>query len=194
MKSDLDMLRHARSAKDFPEIGLEEDEFVELAIHRSPVYVILIWAGELLVAIFLLVILMLLFTGSMDYFFPVDANGKSFIYLLTYIIAGVVLIGGLVTTHVHRNNKLFVTNRRLIQLEMKSLFAKSTNVIDLISIEDASFKQSGIFEYILKTGTLRMSTVGDETTYTFKYMDIPTNELEIISHLVHVEKDRRKKG
>ena len=37
-----------------------------------------------------------------------------------------------------------------------------------------------------------MSTIGDETTYTLKYVDTPTDELEIITHLVHVEKERAK--
>ena len=62
------------------------------------------------------------------------------------------------------------------------------NVIDLVSVEDVSFKQSGLFEHLFEVGTLRMSTIGDETTYIFKYLDTPTDELEIITHYVHVEK------
>ena len=33
-----------------------------------------------------------------------------------------------------------------------------------------------------------MSTIGDETTYIFKYLDTPTDELETITHYVHIEK------
>ena len=33
-----------------------------------------------------------------------------------------------------------------------------------------------------------MSTIGDETTYVFKYLDTPTDELETITHFVHIEK------
>ena len=39
-----------------------------------------------------------------------------------------------------------------------------------------------------------MSTVGDETTYTFKYVDTPTDELEKITHLVHMEKEKTKES
>ena len=34
-------------------------------------------------------------------------------------------------------------------------------------------------------GVLRMSTVGDETTYTLKYVDTPHDEVKTISHLVY---------
>ncbi|MBQ6605362.1 hypothetical protein IJH66_00005, partial [Candidatus Saccharibacteria bacterium] len=57
-------------------------------------------------------------------------------------------------------------------------------------IEDVSFKQSGIFDYLFKIGTIRMSTVGDETTYTFPFVDTPTDEVEMIAHLIHLSKDR----
>ena len=93
--------------------------------------------------------------------------------------------------HVYSNNKLFVTNKRIIQRSQSTLFASSTNIIDLVSIEDVSFKQSGLLEHILKVGTLRMSTIGEETTYTFKYVDTPIDELETITHLVHVEKQEK---
>ena len=62
------------------------------------------------------------------------------------------------------------------------------NVIDLVSVEDVSFKQAGLFEHLFEVGTLRMSTIGDETTYIFKYLDTPTDELETITHYVHIEK------
>jgi hypothetical protein len=61
----------------------------------------------------------------------------------------------------------------------------------LVSIEDVSFKQSGIMEHLIKVGTLRMSTIGEETTYIFKYVDTPIDELETITHLVHVEKQEK---
>lgn len=38
-----------------------------------------------------------------------------------------------------------------------------------------------------------MSTVGDETTYTFKYVNTPKEELDMITHLVHMEKEKTKR-
>ena len=120
-----------------------------------------------------------------------DQSSRAFFSVIIDVIFGVVLICALISMNVYQNNKLFITNKRIIQQSQASLFASSTNVIDLVSIEDVSFKQTGLFEHLLKIGTLRMSTIGEETTYTFKYVDTPINELETITHLVHVEKQEK---
>lgn len=193
MKSDLAKLRHARSVKDFPDINLEADEYMKLAICRSPIMIVLIWAGEALAIVGLFALLIFLQRNSTSGpVFQLDQNRQSFLLLCIYVLMGVTLIAGLISTHVYRRNKIFITNKRLIQQTATSLFISSTNIIELVSIEDVSFKQSGIIDYIFKIGTLRMSTVGEETTYTLKYVDSPNNELEVITHLVHVEKERDK--
>jgi hypothetical protein len=120
-----------------------------------------------------------------------DAASKGFFGIIIDIVFGVILISAIVSMHVYSNNHLFVTNKRIIQKAQSSLFSSSTNVIDLVSIEDVSFKQSGIMEHLIKVGTLRMSTIGEETTYIFKYVDTPIDELETITHLVHVEKQEK---
>lgn len=187
MKSDLAKLRHARSKKDFPDISLEENEYVVLKIKRSGIVPVLVWSGVILSAIFFIALNIIVANASTG-MFAINSASKGFFSIILDVVFGVVLIAALISSNVYSNNKLFVTNKRIIQKTQASLFASSTNVIDLISIEDVSFKQSGLFENILKVGTLRMSTIGDETTYTFRYVDTPIDELEVITHLVHVEK------
>lgn len=191
MKSELLKLRHARSKKDFPNIKLEENEYVVLKIKRSSVVPILVWAGVILSAIFFIALNILVSRINSNPFFTLDAASKGFFSIVIDIVFGVVIIAALIGMHVYSSNCLFVTNKRIIQQSQTSLFSSSTNVIDLVSIEDVSFKQSGIWEHLIKVGTLRMSTIGEETTYTFKYVDTPIDELEIITHLVHVEKDEK---
>lgn len=191
MKSDLAKLRHARSKKDFPDISLEENEYVVLKIKRSGIIPVLVWSGVILSAVFFIALNIIIMKASTG-MFAMNSASKGFFSLVLDVVFGVVLIAALVSSYVYSNNKLFVTNKRIIQKTQASLFASSTNVIDLISIEDVSFKQSGIMEHLLKVGTLRMSTVGDETTYTFKYVDTPIDELEVITHLVHVEKQENE--
>lgn len=191
MKSDLAKLRHARSKKDFPDISLEENEYVVLKIKRSGIIPILVWTGVILAAIFFIT-LNIMIANSAFGIFTMNASARGFFTIVLDVIFGVILIAALISMNVYSNNKLFVTNKRVIQKTQASLFSSSTNVIDLISVEDVSFKQAGLFEHILRIGTLRMSTVGDETTYTFKYVDTPIDELEIITHLVHVEKQENE--
>ncbi|MBR0403495.1 PH domain-containing protein [Candidatus Saccharibacteria bacterium] len=195
MKKDLVRLRHARSTKDFPGLKLESDEYVELAIKRSPVGLILIWTGEAIGFLVMAVLLtFMMHGGEGNIVGSLPASGKSFMYFVIYVLMAATLIAGIIGSHVHRGNTLYITNHRAIQNSVDSLMSKSTNVIELSKIEDVSFNQRGLFEYVFKLGTIRMSTIGDETTYTFRLVDTPTDELEVISHLIHIEKNRIGRG
>lgn len=195
MKQELIKLHHARSKKDFPELRLEENEYVELAIRRSKLGLIFIWGAAIVGYLALLVALVFLQSGAMEGS-TVNLSGfaKSYLYLIILILFGIITISALVGSKVYENNRLYVTNKRLIHHQANSLFSKSVNIIELLSIEDVSFKQENIGDHIFKLGTIRMSTVGDETTYTFKYVNTPKDELDMITHLVHVEKEKTKRN
>ena len=168
-------------------ISLEAGERIVLEIKRTKIIPILIFAGACLTSILLFALYILISAGN-SFIFALDASGRAFFLLVISIVLGTVWIATLISLNVYTTNKLFVTNKRLIQRVANSLFDTAMNVIDLVSVEDVSFKQSGLFEHLFEVGTLRMSTIGDETTYIFKYLDTPTDELEIITHYVHVEK------
>lgn len=193
MKKDLVKLHHARSAKDFPELKLEENEYIELIIKRSPIGMVLIWGAVVLASIILFVSSFIISFGNTDGLaLGMDDSAKFYLQMIIVAIFSTVVVCGIIGSRVYKGNILYVTNKRLFQCNTTSLFSSSTNVIDLVSIEDASFKQSGILEYLFKIGTIRMATIGEETTYTFKYVDTPTDELSVISHLIHVEKEKYK--
>ncbi len=168
-------------------ISLEVGERIVLEIKRTKIIPILIFAGACLASVLLFALYILINAGN-SFIFALDASGRAFFLLVISIVLGTVWIATLISLNVYTTNKLFVTNKRLIQRVANSLFDTAMNVIDLVSVEDVSFKQSGLFEHLFEVGTLRMSTIGDETTYIFKYLDTPTDELETITHFVHIEK------
>lgn len=168
-------------------ISLETGERIVLEIKRTKIIPILIFAGACLASILLFALYILINAGN-SFVFALDTNGRAFFLLVIAIVLGTVWIATLISLNVYTTNKLFVTNKRLIQRVANSLFDTAMNVIDLVSVEDVSFKQAGLFEHLFEIGTLRMSTIGDETTYIFKYLDTPTDELETITHYVHIEK------
>ena len=168
-------------------ISLEVGEQIVLEIKRTKIIPILIFAGACLASILLFALYILINAGN-SFVFALDTNGRAFFLLVIAIVLGTVWIATLISLNVYTTNKLFVTNKRLIQRVANSLFDTAMNVIDLVSVEDVSFKQAGLFEHLFEVGTLRMSTIGDETTYIFKYLDTPTDELETITHYVHIEK------
>lgn len=190
MDEGLVKIRHARSKKDFPFLKLEKDEYVEFAFRRSKLCLFAIFGGVAAGLILILIAFLVVVMGK-D---ALDEMGRNFLHIiLTCLVAAAVLIG-LVALVIYRGNRLFITNRRVIQMVMKSPVVTSVNMIDLSSIEDASFHQSGLIQKIFRYGTFRLSTVGDETTYTFPYSDISPSELKAVSELVTEAKKKSKKS
>ena len=178
------------------DIKLEQDEKIELLIRRSPLGYFVIWSGVIVSMLLLALAIVLIpnFAAGLDggMLFEFNQSAVAYLYLIAMVFLLLVGAGGAIATFVYKNNFLYVTNKRLIHVSTTSLFSSSTNVIDLKSIEDASFSQAGILQHIFRLGTIRMSTVGDETTYTFRYVDTPTDELSQITHLIHKEKNQKK--
>lgn len=188
MNENLVKIRHERSKKDFPGLILGDNEYVEMAFKRAKICLFLIISGTMLGAI--VVLLALLFVLLMDY--PLDEMGKNFLFVVLFVLLGVTVIVGLVAIIIYSGNRLFITNERVIQYIKNSILSSSVNTIDLSSVEDVSFHKNGIMQNLFKYGTLRLATVGDETTYTFKYVNVSVKEVEAISKMVSDAKAAKK--
>lgn len=188
MDDGLAKIRHDRSRKDFPFLKLEDDEYVEFAFSRAKTFLFLMYGGLTIgLGAILLAFLLVLFRQS-----ALDEMGRNFLYIILTTLLVVVLVASSFVAMLYRGNRLFVTNKHAIQLTMKSPVSRSENIIDLISIEDASYSQSGIVQTICHYGTFRLATVGDETTYTFPYASVSSNELKAVSKLLTEAKKAKK--
>ena len=188
MDEGLARIRHARSKKDFPFLKLEDDEYVEFAFKRSKLCLLAIFGGVALGLIILLLVFLFILLGQNS----LDEMGRNFMYIILACLVVAALLIGLVALIVYRGNRMFITNKHVIQMVMKSPVATSVNIIDLSSIEDASFHQNGLMQRLFGYGVFRLSTVGDETTYTFPYSDISPAELNAISKLITESKKKLK--
>lgn len=88
MKKELSQIKHARSAKEFPNIDLAEDEYVILDIERSKLGIIVIWfmVGFLAIALTTAVILLSNTAAIENSYFNINATSKG------YLILGVVAL------------------------------------------------------------------------------------------------------
>lgn len=188
MNEGLAKIRHERSKKDFSGLPLNENEYVELAFKRARVCLWLIVGGTALGVIMILLAILLTFLAWSS----LDEMGQNFLFIILYALLAATIIIGIVAWIIYRGNQFFVTNERVIQLIRNSLVSSSVNTISLSSIEDVSFRKDGILQNLFKYGTLRLATVGDETTYTFKYADVTAKEMEAISKLVIDAKEHGK--
>lgn len=196
MKKELEKLRHARSAKDFPNIDLQEDEHVVLSMSRTKLGLLGIWFFAAIILILLTTILVVMINNPTvsEFLNAVGSESAKYLYIIIGLAYFIILMVAIFSHIVYRDNKMYVTNKRAIQVIRTSLFSGSTNVIELQRIEDVSFKQQGMFDTIFNIGTLRMSTVGNETTYTFNLLDTPHDEVATISELVYESHRRNKKS
>lgn len=190
MDDNLAKIRHERSKKDFPSIAFEDGEYVEFAFSRARVCFLLIW-GITFTGIILVLAGFLFTLMSQD---KLDEMGLRFLFIILFALLAAILISGIVTSRVYRGNKIFITNMHVIQMVMNSPVSNSINIIDLSSVEDASFRQDTIMQKIFNYGTFRLATVGDETTYTFKYSDISPKELKEVTRLITEAKNKSKKS
>ena len=189
MDESLAKIRHERSVKDFPGVSFRDDEYVEYAFSRAK---ICLWG--ILIATFVgLVMILLAFLFVLLAQEQLDDMGRRFLFIVLFALLGAAIIICLVATKIYNGNRLFITNKRAIQLIMNTIVSSSVNVIDLSSIEDASFRQDTIIQRLFHYGTLRLATVGDETTYTFKYSDISPEELKGVSRLISIAKKSMRK-
>lgn len=187
MKIELSKVQHERSVKDFPEIDLESDEYVVLNIRRSRIGIAVIW-GVVALLVLTLSLIMIFFANSenaMNSVFSANSAAMRYLRLGVFALYAMFIFGGFIAKNIYDSNRIYVTNRRIIQKTRISVFANSTNIIELRRIEDVSFRQNTLADHIFHIGVLRMSTVGDETTYTLKHVDTPHDEVKMISHLVY---------
>ena len=196
MKKELEKLRHARSAKDFPNIDLYEDEHVVLLMTRTKLGLLGIWLFAALIFVLLTTLLIIIANNPnvIGFLNAVGSESVKYLYIIVGLAYFILLMVAIVSHIVYRDNKMYVTNKRAIQQIRTSLFSGSTNVIELFRIEDVSFKQNGFFDTVFNVGTLRMSTVGEETTYTFELLDTPHDEVATISRLVADSHKLNKSG
>lgn len=180
MDESLAKIRHERSKRDFPELNLEEDEYVEFAFRRARICLFMIFVGIFFSVVVILMAFLLAILGQP----MLDEMGKNFIFIILSALLAAAIIIGVIAIVIYRHNRIFVTNKHVIQVVMDSLVSTSVNVIDLISIEDASFHQNGILQTLFHYGTFRLATVGNETTYTFKYSDISSSDLNAVTKVI----------
>lgn len=188
MDESLVKIRHDRSKKDFPELKLDDDEYVEFAFKRAKVCLFAIFGGTFIGLILILLAFLVVLLGQS----MIDEMGKNFLFIILFALLAAALLIGLFALKVYNGNRLFITNKHAIQFIMMSPVSTSINIIDLFSIEDASFRQESFLQKMFHYGTLRLATVGDETTYTFTYSDITSEQLKAVTDLISNAKKRSR--
>lgn len=177
-------MKHDRSQSEYPGIDFDDDEYVEISVKRHGIGIALIWISEVVVGV-VIAILCAFLLWSDDSFVSLDERSRGFVSLALLAVMLLLFAFGIIGTRIFNSNKILVTNKRIIQRISHGLFDNTQQIIDLASVEDVSYRQSNIFQHLLGYGSVRMSTVGDETTYSLNFVLNPNEQVEKISDVVH---------
>lgn len=173
------MNKHEESLRKFPGVHLSKGEYVVMEVRRHPIGLLSIWfsMGLLVVA-----------TLALIPFYAMNRSGiasalsfsvekmpsEGAVTLLLMALAGVFVLGGLIAVYVYNGNLFYLTNESIIQYLQASIFSTKEQQINLVNIDDVSYKQQGILQQVLNYGTVRVSTEGDERNpYVFYFVARP---------------------
>ena len=182
--------KHEKSVQQYPNLNLSEGEYIILDIKRHPIGM-LIPTG---ISVFLVVMIMVFVM-----FYPSIARDAIIspmpsltdVFGVAMLLIGLVALGGAVSLWIYLQNHFYMTNESVIQEIQGSLFYRHEQTVSLGSIEDASFRQSGIIQTLFNYGTIRLSTEGEETTYIFNFVANPRKQIAIINNAIEDFKNGR---
>lgn len=182
--------RHRKAVAQYPHLNLSAGEYVILDIKRHPI-------GMLTSVSITIALLVAIFSFVVFYSSLYDSGISSIMLdpesVFTVAVAMSVLsvMGGALALWVYLQNQFFMTNESVIQYIQESPFGRHEQTVSLGSIEDASFRQTGVLQTILDYGTIRLSTEGEETTYVFRYVTSPKKQVAILNNAVEDFKNGR---
>lgn len=188
--SDENARRHNESVQRYPHLNLSEGEFVVLDVKRHPIG-LLLPIGATIVTILAFIFVLIAYPSDMASTAGVALPSYEQIVLPIIALMLLIGVGGAIAVWVYLQNQFYMTNESVIQEIQHSLFSRHEQTVSLGSIEDASFKQSGILQTMLGYGTVRLSTEGEETTYRFAYVKNPRNHVAILNNAIEAFKNGR---
>ncbi|MDR1969784.1 MAG: PH domain-containing protein [Candidatus Nomurabacteria bacterium] len=169
-------MKHDKSVEYYPEIHFSETEYVVIDVQRTIWGLLLIWLTA--IAAFMVI---LLFAATMVTLIKADPFTM---FMVVSTLGAICLIGGVIGQYVYRQNFLVATNERLIQRIQNTPFSYRTQNIELIRVEDNSYRQIGPLQMILNYGTLRFSTISDEQTYRFTFVTRPVEQFQVVNKVI----------
>lgn len=181
------MARHEESKRHYPNVHLTKGEYVVLEVRRHPIGILSIWALTIVLAI--LAIAFIPFYGSsrdaLAVAFDLGTNvlpDVSIVMWPAIILCALFVTGGFVAAYVYNGNLFYLTNESIIQYEQTSIFSIKQQQINLVNVDDVSYRQQGILQHFLDYGTIRVSTEGDEKNpYVFYYVAHPQAVIRTIN-------------
>lgn len=112
----------------------------------------------------------------------IEDTDRAFLYANLFatvsIVFAVVVI--VLASLVYRQNRLIITDRNITQMLQYGLFSRKVSQLNMVSVEDVTAVQSGIFQTMFGFGDLNIETAGEQVNFHFTYCPRPGYYAKII--------------
>ena len=181
--------RHQEAARRYPDVNLDSDEYVVVSIKRHSFGVFGIIISSMLS--FIIVASIWITISIMPNNLNLTLAMKTNITLASLALLALSVVSAMIGHSIYKNNKFIITNERVVQWIVSGLFNQKKQTINLEAIEDISFSQTGFLQHLIGFGTVRLSTIGEESTYTFTFVPQPNKYAELLGDLVENTKENQ---
>ncbi len=168
----------------FPGLNLSEGEYLIRVITRHPIGALPALATGLAILVVLFVV-----WADLPYiatWLQIDVSTINLVYfsLIMLFLITVTSVVTFVAYFVYSNNRMFLTNESVIQEIQKTLFSHKGQTVNLLNVEDVSFKKQGVFQQAFNYGTVSLSTEGEQTNYDLSYARDPKGAADAINNAI----------
>ena len=181
--------RHQEAARRYPDVNLDSDEYVVVSIKRHSFGVFGIIISSMLS--FIIVASIWITISIMPNNLNLTLAMKTNITLASLALLALSVVSAMIGHSIYKNNKFIITNERVVQWIVSGLFNQKKQTINLEAIEDISFSQTGFLQHLIGFGTVRLRTIGEESTYTFTFVPQPNKYAELLGDLVENAKENQ---
>jgi len=144
---------------------LEPGETALEIVRRHPIGIVGLYLGALVAII---AVLSLIFLIAPNVLSDLSKPSNRLILAGTIFAIAILIFVLLVATYTYRLNRLLITDRNLIQISQKALFARSITRLSIATVEEVDVEQKGILATIFNYGDLLIQTAGARPNFLFK--------------------------
>ncbi|OGY45724.1 MAG: hypothetical protein A3J65_02065 [Candidatus Buchananbacteria bacterium RIFCSPHIGHO2_02_FULL_45_11b] len=168
----------------------QEGEKIILLLRRHPLTIflkILLWATAAVLPLIFYYLLGGVLAGwfSHELFTPILVLFTSIFYLYVWLFMFFSFVDYYLDVWI-------VTNERIINIEMKGLFSRTSSEQKLYRVQDVTSEIKGFFATVFNFGTVYIQTAGEQQRFIFKQVPHPDQVAKKINTLVEENKKFHK--
>lgn len=90
-----------------------------------------------------------------------------------FLLVGIAIFIGFASLAVWRQNKLFITDEHIVDMDQVGLFQRTIATVRLSRVQDISVNVKGPAQTLLHYGTVTIQTAGEKDLFQFDYVPNP---------------------